>query len=256
MFSLTFRCLEFKEPVLLIGQTGCGKTTLAQLIAQLLNVPLYMVNCHQYTESSDFIGSIRPLRNRDKIVEELTETLTNFTAPVEVLTILQSWKNGGFAMKHETLVEKIESLAKTSEDLDLKTYIESDEGLKSVLESGLKMEQVFEWVDGPLVNCMKNGGVLLIDEISLAQDSVLERLNSVLEREKSLTLSEKGDGSVIELKAHEKCIIIATMNPSGDFGKRELTPALRNRFTEIWVEPITAPSYLNQNAEYLTSQEL
>ena len=74
---------------------------------------------------------------------------------------------------------------------------------------------------------------------------MLERLNSVLEREKSLTLSEKGDGSVIELTAHEKCIIIATMNPSGDFGKRELTPALRNRFTEIWVEPITAATYLN-----------
>lgn len=28
---------------------------------------------------------------------------------------------------------------------------------------------------------------------------------------------------------------IATMNPGGDFGKRELSPALRNRFTEIWV---------------------
>ena len=30
--------------------------------------------------------------------------------------------------------------------------------------------------------------------------------------------------------------MIATMNPSGDFGKKELSPALRNRFTEIWVE--------------------
>lgn len=29
------------------------------------------------------------------------------------------------------------------------------------------------------------------------------------------------------------------MNPGGDFGKKELSPALRNRFTEIWVEPIT-----------------
>ena len=25
------------------------------------------------------------------------------------------------------------------------------------------------------------------------------------------------------------------MNPGGDYGKRELSPALRNRFTEIWV---------------------
>ena len=29
------------------------------------------------------------------------------------------------------------------------------------------------------------------------------------------------------------------MNPSGDFGKRELSPALRNRFTEIWCTAVT-----------------
>lgn len=28
------------------------------------------------------------------------------------------------------------------------------------------------------------------------------------------------------------------MNPGGDFGKKELSPALRNRFTEIWVPPV------------------
>lgn len=96
---------------------------------------------------------------------------------------------------------------------------------------------------------MREGGVLLIDEISLAQDSVLERLNSVLEKEKTLVLSEKGDCDIVELKAHEDCIIIATMNPSGDFGKKELTPALRNRFTEIWVKPITELSILSKNSE-------
>lgn len=35
--------------------------------------------------------------------------------------------------------------------------------------------------------------------------------------------------------------MVATMNPSGDFGKKELSPALRNRMTEVWVE-----SYFNQ----------
>jgi midasin len=37
------------------------------------------------------------------------------------------------------------------------------------------------------------------------------------------------------------------MNPGGDFGKRELSPALRNRFTEIWVEAITGKQYLSSN---------
>ena len=56
---------------------------------------------------------------------------------------------------------------------------------------------LFEWVDGPLVNQMKSGGSLLVDEISLADDSVLERLNSVLERERTLVLAEQGHSEVL-----------------------------------------------------------
>ncbi|KAJ8975701.1 hypothetical protein NQ317_006307, partial [Molorchus minor] len=40
--------------------------------------------------------------------------------------------------------------------------------------------RLFEWVDGPLLHAMTNGNVFLADEISLADDSVLERLNSLL----------------------------------------------------------------------------
>ena len=35
--------------------------------------------------------------------------------------------------------------------------------------------------------------------------------------------------------AHPSFRLLATMNPGGDYGKKELSPALRNRFTEIWV---------------------
>lgn len=42
------------------------------------------------------------------------------------------------------------------------------------------------WHDGPLVQAMKDGSLFLVDEISLADDSVLERLNSVLEAERKL----------------------------------------------------------------------
>lgn len=51
---------------------------------------------------------------------------------------------------------------------------------------------LFEWVDGPLVTAMRNGELLLLDELSLAEDAVLERLNSVLEPGRSITLAEKG----------------------------------------------------------------
>ncbi len=85
---------------------------------------------------------------------------------------------------------------------------------------------LFEWQDGAIVCSMKDGGLFLIDEISLADDSVLERLNSVLEPEKELVLAEKGynndDQHIDIIKAHHKFRLIATMNPGGDFGKKEV----------------------------------
>ena len=69
--------------------------------------------------------------------------------------------------------------------------------------------------------------MFLVDEISLADDSVLERLNSVLEPERTLLLAEKGggDGSKNDIEvivAKEAFRIIATMNPGGDYGKKEV----------------------------------
>lgn len=57
------------------------------------------------------------------------------------------------------------------------------EGRKIVFQSA-DDDRLFEWVDGPLVEAMRGGDMLMIDEISLADDSVLERLNSVLEPER------------------------------------------------------------------------
>ena len=116
-----------------------------------------------------------------------------------------------------------------------------------------KFSSLFEWVDGPLVCSMKDGNMLLLDEMSLAEDAVLERLNSVLEPSRTLVLAEKGgEGPSCvhesegvtqvlssEIRAHENFRIFATMNPGGDFGKRELSPALRSRFTEIWVPAVS-----------------
>lgn len=117
---------------------------------------------------------------------------------------------------------------------DLRTL----EGIKlKLFEMHQKWQKMFEWLDGPLVQAMRNGDLFLVDEISLADDSVLERLNSVLEPERTLSLAEKGGPNLEKIVSHERFFLLATMNPGGDFGKKELSPALRNRFTEIWVPP-------------------
>ena len=87
-----------------------------------------------------------------------------------------------------------------------------------------------------------------MDEISLADDSVLERLNSVLEPERSLILAEKGgwSGDSATVSAAPGFELVATMNPGGDYGKKELSPVLRNHFAEIWVPQITLREDLKQ----------
>ncbi|KAI9262309.1 P-loop containing nucleoside triphosphate hydrolase protein [Phascolomyces articulosus] len=166
LFSLVARCLRYKEPVLLVGETGCGKTTVCQMLAETFNRELHIVNCHQNTETGDLLGGQRPVRHHDT-------------------------------------------------------------------------DQLFEWHDGPLVQALRGGHLFLLDEISLADDSVLERLNSVLEPSRLLVLAEKGGKHVEELYGQEGFQFLATMNPGGDYGKKELSPALRNRFTEIWVPSVT-----------------
>ena len=60
---------------------------------------------------------------------------------------------------------------------------------------------------------------------------------SVLEAGRSLTLAEKGGAGAEEVVAAPGFRLVATMNPGGDYGKRELSPALANRFTSVWVPP-------------------
>uniref|UniRef100_A0A182JR05 Midasin n=1 Tax=Anopheles christyi TaxID=43041 RepID=A0A182JR05_9DIPT len=208
MAVLTAKALQFNEPVLLVGPTGCGKTTVCQLLATLEQKSLRILNCHMHTEGADFLGGLRPYRPDQ------------------------------------------------SDPMD-------EDGVHPVDQ---KKHQLFEWSDGPLVLSMQEGGFFLADEISLAEDSVLERLNCVLEPERTLLLAEKGgvasgaivDGTLPENKRNNDGFVItasegfqflATMNPGGDFGKKELSPALRNRLTEIWCRATDSEDDLTRIAE-------
>ena len=227
LFVLTARALRFNEPVLLVGETGCGKTSVCQLYAEVLNRTLRTVNCHQNTETADLIGGLRPVRN--KAAAE-SETLR------EVVSVLSQFRVSGVKEDVTSLIAAIDGLLKGGSLPSEQTAVLLE--LRGRLH---RLSALFEWRDGPLVEAMRNGDVFLLDEISLADDSVLERLNSVLETGRTIVLAEQGgnDSEIPAIRAADNFKLVATMNPGGDYGKKELSPALRNRFTEIWVPPIT-----------------
>ncbi|PON27239.1 hypothetical protein TGAM01_v203620 [Trichoderma gamsii] len=222
LYVLVSRALQNNEPVLLVGETGCGKTTVVQLLAEVLGRQLHIINAHQNTETGDIIGSQRPIRNRGAILEALDVDVT------EVLRQCNVDISGSAAERLERY-KSLDSAVLESIPEQIKERITSNETRSMAL---------FEWSDGALVEAMRGGHFFLLDEISLADDSVLERLNSVLEPQRTLLLAEKGvDNSfVVGADGYQ---FFATMNPGGDFGKKELSPALRNRFTEIWVPPLS-----------------
>ncbi|KAL3228604.1 Midasin [Nakaseomyces bracarensis] len=213
---LVSSAMKNKEPILLVGETGCGKTTVCQILATFLGKELIILNAHQNTETGDILGAQRPVRNRAGIQQQLKELLSK---------ALDLPPIGSLEMSLEDMIKKYR------ESDDSKVESEMNTEIAELLRSS---NLLFEWCDGPLIHAMKNESFFLLDEISLADDSVLERLNSVLEPERSLLLAEKGSSDSLVV-AEPEFQFFATMNPGGDYGKKELSPALRNRFTEIWV---------------------
>ena len=90
----------------------------------------------------------------------------------------------------------------------------------------------YEWVDGLLVKAMKEGWWILIDELNMAEPSVLERINSILDDDGYLILSEH-EGERIE--AHPDFRLITAMNPEHYAGREKLSSAMLNKFTQVWV---------------------
>ncbi|CAM9377533.1 unnamed protein product, partial [Scytosiphon promiscuus] len=387
LFRLSGRCLSHEEPLLLVGATGCGKTTVCQLYSMLLQRRMHVVNCHQNTEAADLLGGLRPMRGRDLLVKELRErgrdflkrcravvggngndgptdgnsscapndldrldvagiiaavqvawtkvsqqqtglentssTTSAFPArgtavkqkrarPVEdpqasatlsggvgntdgqkatcssqadvptavdvTASTVDSRRTKGGRAKRRRAAAAVEpagvgaesEVPKTSSSqilqsstpaptetnamwsldpratLDVSAMDELETEFVFLKGLAVRSKGLFEWVDGPLVTAMRNGELILLDELSLAEDAVLERLNSVLEPGRSITLAEKGgegaggaQGAAQTVVAAPGFRVMATMNPGGDFGKRELSPALRSRFTEVWVPALS-----------------
>ena len=84
----------------------------------------------------------------------------------------------------------------------------------------------FAWIDGPVTDVVRNGGVLLLDEVNFISPKIYTVLYSLLDGRRMITLLDH-HGETIE--AHPDLTIFATMNPDY-IGTTPLNFAFRNRF--------------------------
>jgi midasin len=100
------------------------------------------------------------------------------------------FNRGDFGIIMRLMLKLIESVFQKTADKKLKDQWEVLENKLKKLNQQLKtsMNLSFAFIPGSLVNCIKNGDWVLLDEINLASIEILECLSTILEPDGSIIL--------------------------------------------------------------------
>lgn len=114
------------------------------------------------------------------------------------------------------------------------------------------------WQDGSVTEAVRKGHILILDEVNAAQPEVLFALQSLLDDDRSLTLTSH-DNSIVA--AHKNFRIFATMNPtSGYAGTKSMNKAFMSRFGVVleveYVDPQTEMSLIESVFPKLNRDDL
>jgi midasin (ATPase involved in ribosome maturation) len=276
MLERVAACVSMGESVLLVGETGAGKTTSVQELANLTHRKLIVQNLSLSTDASDLLGGYRPVTLRQLFLPSYERFLDLFADTFsssqnsEFVTIVaqtfrkQQWKKllKAFQKASDNAMKKIQQQAiSDSSDSSKGKFVKLQQDWKEFSERSARFEAnlprievgfAFAFVDGLLVDAMRRGHWVLLDEINLAAPETLQALVGVLDGQ-SLCMTERGDTEPVP--RHPDFRLFAAMNPPTDVGKRELPIALRSRFTELYCEELTDPQDLRQVVERVLSDD-
>lgn len=115
-----------------------------------------------------------------------------------------------------------------SVDLDAESLL----GFKTIITK--EGQSIIEFIDGPVIQAMKKGHILYIDEINMAKPETLPILHSVLDHRRMLTNPFTGE----VIHAHEDFSVIAAIN-EGYVGTSPMNEALKNRFISFSIPYLT-----------------
>lgn len=214
--------VELREPCQLEGETSASKTSGIEFLAWVVTgEEPFKINLNGQTDTSELIGKFVPNDGQLQIAFE-------------------------DAIRHPDLLakESKEILEKANHEGRGLTILESQ---KIAEKENMKISD-WRWQDGLDVRAKKEGRWLILDEINLAEPQILERLNSQLDKNPSLTLSESGGMSIRPLDEAEmkewqegklsntyplnkNFRIFSTRNPAEYSGRAPQSPAFTDRWT-------------------------
>lgn len=85
---------------------------------------------------------------------------------------------------------------------------------------------IYVWQDGPVTMMVRNGGVLLLNEVNFMPPRIAASMYSLLDKRRTLSLIEHYNEVIV---AHDNFQVIADYNPDYE-GTRPLNEAFKNRF--------------------------
>lgn len=183
-----------------VGETGTGKSTAAQILAQMLNLPYTFLTFNPDTLLSDLYVNILP-SNRKASVDMSKAASILETA---VFNPADAWKQ------------------LTGEDREVSTK----DVLSKLISDSLANESEFMYIESPLVQAFRFGWLVELQETNLAsKPGVLGGLNAALD---DLQMIKLPDGESI--KRHKDCVVVMTEN-EGYEGTRKSNQAVDSRMT-------------------------
>ncbi|KAL8290339.1 hypothetical protein RQP46_002597 [Phenoliferia psychrophenolica] len=204
--------IRLSEPVLMVGETGTGKTTAVGHLVDSLGKNLTALNLSNQTEAGDLVGGFRPIDEAEDARRTASELVNRFVdlfgQTFSISRNADLWREA-YRMASERLgmtdadatpaaPRKRRKIDSASED-DLSTLwrefvtLVGDFDIRHVSKAG-KSKFVFSFVDGPLAKAIRSGDWVLLDEVNFASSETLESLSTLLQGpDSSLILTEQGD---------------------------------------------------------------
>ena len=253
------RCVSLGWPCLIIGPSGSGKSSIIKSLAEICNETVVEQCLSPSSDVTELIGCFEQLdsgADEQKILEDLLlvchEALFSRSIHdksmdrVWVLSSkLESAKSLSLSEKKSSVFPVVKDLCEILQELmshNKSFEIKSGSLFQSIVSRVRDLQHRetdeksshFVWKDGVLVEAMKYGHWLHLENVNLCPASVLDRLNSVMERGGFLLLSECGNqddeasGYQI-IRPHPNFRVFLSMNPLHG----EISRAMRNRCVEV-----------------------
>lgn len=228
------------------GPRDSGKSHLIRALADFTGNPLREISINSATDTMDIIGSFEQVDTRAQIIAVARDILCYTNAAFRnmervgniqnLLSVQDSLRLAISRIVTEDMVAPLlQQMSDLISGLSAQSLVVPQEILDRfrILSHSSSSTSRFEWVDGPIIQAMRQGEWLLLDGANLCSPSVLDRLNSLCEPNGQLTLNERGlvQDVVETIKPHTNFRLFMTVDPQ--YG--ELSRAMRNRGVEVFL---------------------